>query len=241
MTFWETRSILMTTELSSVFQPILAMMVSIILIISDSSKTFAEHLVTVPSNNNNWYHRNSFIFSSFFKSFLVKFKYLSIFLLSFIFPRWFARTAKSSRRQVLSFLLLKTRSTFLLKIWWSVCISKYQRILRVSFSRTNSSLCIYHVLLWSDLNLLRDSQWIAFPPVHLDCRFWKNKWKIKTLMTPRIIRINLPHPETHFRTLFLFHSHSYATPEQTLIMSVIQYKILCLVTKKELFIFRCRF
>ena len=38
-----------------------------------------------------------------------------------------------------------------------------QRILYIWFSRTNSGLCIYHLSLWSNFNLLHNSQWITFP------------------------------------------------------------------------------
>ena len=41
--------------------------------------------------------------------------------------------------------------------------SKSQRILCVSFSRANSDLCLYHLVVWSNFNFLHSSQWIAFP------------------------------------------------------------------------------
>ena len=56
-----------------------------------------------------------------------------------------------------------TRSGRLVEIRWSICISKSQRILGVSSSRTDSGLCIYYLLIWSNLNFLHNSQWIAFP------------------------------------------------------------------------------
>ena len=48
-------------------------------------------------------------------------------------------------------------------IRWSVYISKAQRILCVSFSRTDSDFCIYHLVVWSNTNFLHNSQWITFP------------------------------------------------------------------------------
>ena len=48
-----------------------------------------------------------------------------------------------------SFLLIVTRSGRLVEIRWSVFISKSQRSLCVSFSRTDSGLGIYHLLIWS--------------------------------------------------------------------------------------------
>ena len=44
---------------------------------------------------------------------------------------------------------------------WSVCISKCQRSLCVSFSRRESGLCIYHLYVWSNFNFLHNSQWIT--------------------------------------------------------------------------------
>ena len=59
------------------------------------------------------------------------------------------------------FLLIITRSSCLGEIWWSVCISKSQSNLCVSFPRTDSWFCIYHFFVWSDF--LHDSQWITLP------------------------------------------------------------------------------
>ena len=53
------------------------------------------------------------------------------------------------------------RSGRLGEIWWSVWISKSQRSLCVSFSRTAAGLCIYHLFVWSNLNFLHISQWIT--------------------------------------------------------------------------------
>ena len=41
----------------------------------------------------------------------------------------------------------------------SVCISKSQRSLCTSFSRTDSRLCIYHLFIWSNFNFSLNSQW----------------------------------------------------------------------------------
>ena len=59
------------------------------------------------------------------------------------------------------FLLLNIRSGLLAGIMWSVWISKSQRILNVSFSRTDSSLCVYHLVDWLNFNFLHKSQWIT--------------------------------------------------------------------------------
>ncbi len=54
-------------------------------------------------------------------------------------------------------------SSLLTEIRWSVCMSKSHRSLCVSFSRTDADLCMYHLLIWSNLNFLHISQWIALP------------------------------------------------------------------------------
>ena len=62
-----------------------------------------------------------------------------------------------------SFFFTITRSGCLAEIRWSVCISKSQRSLCVSFSRMDSVLWIYHLFVWSNLNFLHNSQWITLP------------------------------------------------------------------------------
>ena len=64
---------------------------------------------------------------------LARFKYLAIFLHSFIFTLWSAVTAKSTKWQVLYFLLINTRFDFSAGIWKSICISKSLRILQDRF------------------------------------------------------------------------------------------------------------
>ena len=63
-----------------------------------------------------------------------------------------------------SFLFFFLFFSFWLKVglaWfrWSICITKSQRLLSVSFSRTDSRLCMYHLSAWSNLNFLHNSQW----------------------------------------------------------------------------------
>ena len=62
-----------------------------------------------------------------------------------------------------SFFFIITCSGRLAEIRWSVVISKSQRSLYVSFSRTDSGLCIYHLLVWSNFNFLHNSKWITLP------------------------------------------------------------------------------
>ena len=60
------------------------------------------------------------------------------------------------------FLLIIIRSGLLGEIRWSVCISKFQRGLCVSFCRTDSWLCIYHLFVRSNFNFLQNSQLITW-------------------------------------------------------------------------------
>ena len=92
----------------------------------------------------------------FFSS-LARSTYLYLFLLSFSFTLWSAKTTKTSVWRVLFFLLTITRSDRLAAITSSVCSSKSQRSLCASFSRTDSGLCIYHLFVWFDLNFLHNS------------------------------------------------------------------------------------
>ena len=69
----------------------------------------------------------------------------------------------------LLFFFLINKFGLLVGIGRSVCISKSQKILCISFSWIYSDLCIYHLLVWSNLNLLHNFQWITSPtpPCHL--------------------------------------------------------------------------
>ena len=60
-------------------------------------------------------------------------------------------------------LLIIIKSGLLARIRWSVCMLKSNRSLCVAFSRTGAGLCIYHLLVWSNLNFLHISQWITLP------------------------------------------------------------------------------
>ena len=91
-------------------------------------------------------------------------RYLSFFPHFFRFILWSAGTAKSTLLQILFFFLLIIIRAFLLaRISWSVYMLKCHRSLRVSFSRTGAGLCIYHLLVWPNLNFLHISQWIPLP------------------------------------------------------------------------------
>ena len=136
-------------------------MVSTRSLIFISSRSYTNPLVTVPSAPITISITITFMFQSFFSS-LARSRYLSLFLFSFTFTLWSAGTAEFTIRRVHFFFggVTISRSGRLAKIRWSVCISKFQRILCVSFSRTDSELCIYHLFVWSNLNFLHNSLWI---------------------------------------------------------------------------------
>ena len=136
-------------------------MVSTRLSTSKSSSLFNNLLVIVPIAPitigiivTNIFH--------FFNS-LTRSRYLSFFSISFSFILWSAWTAKSTILKILFFLLIIIRSGLLAEIRSSVCTSKFQRSLCVSFSRTAAGLCLYHLFVWSNLNFLHISQWITWP------------------------------------------------------------------------------
>ena len=103
------------------------------------------------------------MFHGFFDS-QARSRYLFLSSHSFNFSRRSARTAEFTILPVLLFLLIiLIRSGCLAEIWRYVCISKSQRSLCVSFSRTDSGLCTYHLFIWSNFNFLHNSQWITLP------------------------------------------------------------------------------
>ena len=144
------------------FNNVVIQMVSIHPLIFNSSNPLSKPLKTVPSTPVPSAITVTFMFHNFFSS-LAKSKYLSLFSLSLFFTLWSAWTAKSTIQQVLFFLLISTRSGLLVGIRWSVCFSKFQRLLWISFSWTDSGLCLYHFVVWTNFNFLHNSQWITFP------------------------------------------------------------------------------
>ena len=129
---------------------------------SKSSSPFCDPLVTVPNAPITIGIIVTCMFHSFFNS-LERSRYLSFFSHSFSFILWSAGTAKSTILQVLFFILIIIRSGLLAGIRWSVCMLKFHGSLCVAFSRTGAGLCIYHLLVWSNLNFLHISQWITLP------------------------------------------------------------------------------
>ena len=146
----------------AVFNNAFIWMVSTCLLTSKSSRPFNNPSVTVPKAPITIGTTNIFMFHSFFNS-LARSRYLSFFTHSVSFILWSAGTAFCNFASSLFFLLIIIRSGLLAGIRWSVYMSKSHRGLCVSFSRTDAKLCIYHLLVWSNLNFLHISLWITMP------------------------------------------------------------------------------
>ena len=116
---------------------------------SKSSSPFNKPLVTVPKAPITIGIIVTFMFHSFFNS-LARWRYVSFFSHSLSFILCSAGTAKSTILKILFFVVIIIRSGYLAEIRWSVCMSKSQRSLWMSFSRTVAGLCIYHlfVFIW---------------------------------------------------------------------------------------------
>ena len=69
-------------------------------------------------------------------------------LFSFIFRLVVHRNRNIHKMANFFFLLINTRSGLLAWLRWCVCISKSHRILWVFITRTDSGLCIYHLVEW---------------------------------------------------------------------------------------------
>ena len=130
---------------------------------SKSSSPFSNPLVTVLNAPITIGIIVTYMFHSLFNS-LARSRYLSHSSHSFSFILWSAGTSKSTILQVFFFfLLIIIKSGLLAGIKWSVCMLKSHRCLCVTFSRTGAGLCIYHLLVWSNLSFLHISQWINLP------------------------------------------------------------------------------
>ena len=136
-------------------------MVSTHPLISKSFSPSTNPLVTVPSIPITIAIIVTFMFHSFYSS-LARSRYLSLFLHYFSFTLWSAGTAKTIIRQVLFFR------------WLSIGLVVWPRLgdpfvyqnpteFCVSFSRTDSGLCIHHLSVYSNLDFLHNLQRIAFP------------------------------------------------------------------------------
>ena len=126
-------------------------MVSTCPLLFKSSNPFTNPLGIVPSAPTTIVITVTFMLHSFFSS-LARSSYSSLFS-PLNFTQWSVGTAESTIQHVLLFLLTIIRSGYLAEIMWSVYISKFQRTLFFSFSRTDSKLCIYHLFVCSNFNL----------------------------------------------------------------------------------------
>ena len=135
----------------------LVWMVSTRPLIYKSSSHYTNPLVTSKTTNHNWYH-NHFHVPQFFQ-FSRKVQVLIFFSLSFSFTPWSAGQQNPLFRKFSFFLFFSflffffffviiTRSGRLTEIRCSIGISKSQRSLCVSFSKTDSGFCIYHLFVW---------------------------------------------------------------------------------------------
>ena len=118
-------------------------MVSACLRISNSSSPLLKPLGMIQSTPIIIGINVTFMFHCVFGS-LAMSKYFSLFWISLIFHLWSTGTATFTIRQLLFFLLIICTFGRQTGIRWSVCIWKFKRILCVSFSGTDSGLCIYY-------------------------------------------------------------------------------------------------
>ena len=92
---------------------------------------------------------------------------MEVLISIFTFFQFYSEVCRDSKvdnfADFLLFLLIIIGSGLLAEIRWSVYISKSHRSLCVSFSRTGTGLCIYHLLAWSNLNFWHISRWITLP------------------------------------------------------------------------------
>ena len=113
------------------------------------------------STDYNWYKRH-FHVPQFFK-FPSK---VEVFILLFTFFQFYFVVNRDSKDHSFAsspFLLIIISSSRLAEIKGSVCMSKPQKNLYVSFSRTGTRLCIYHWFVWTNFNFLHNFQWMTMP------------------------------------------------------------------------------
>ena len=112
--------------------------------ISKSSSPFTKILGIVPSAPTTIGTTVTVMVHSFFST-SARSRYLSLFSLSFLFTLGSVGTGKSTIREVLLFFLT------IIKVWSTLgdpFVSQNPReIYAVSFSKTDSSLCIYHLFV----------------------------------------------------------------------------------------------
>ena len=163
---WVTASLLKSPGLFSVFW-LFSIMLSfgwspLVRQLPSPPVPFSNPLVTVPNAPITIGIIVTFMFHSFSIPLQGRGTYPSFHILLVLFCGQLGQHSPQSFK--FSFLLLIiTRSGLLAEIWWSVCMSKSQRSLCGSFSRTGAGLCIYYLFVWSNSNFLHISQWITLP------------------------------------------------------------------------------
>ena len=149
---WKTASLLKSQGLFSVFWPISIifqfLMVSTRPLISKSSSPGTNSLVTYQEHNYNSYLRRPHV-PHFFFQFSSK-THVFILLFAFFSRLHISQPGQQNPQFGKSFLLLLiiNWSGRLAEITWSVCMSKSQRSLSVSFSWTDFWLSMYHFSVW---------------------------------------------------------------------------------------------
>ena len=151
------------------FNSIVVSMILILLLISNCSWLLSRPLGTTPKAPTIIDITIAFMFHSFFSS-LVRFKYFSRFSFSSLYT--LVSWNSTIHKMISSFLFVNTRFSLLARILLSVCISECQRILCISFYRTDSGLCIYHMSAWLKFSPLHNSQWIVF--LTQSCLLWNS-------------------------------------------------------------------
>ena len=145
-------SLLRSPELLSILAVLncaVVWMISILLLVSSSPSLFSRPLRTIPRTPTTISITITFHVPQLFQPSgkIQVFVYIFTFFCCKSVVHW-----NSTSLQVL-FLFINTRCGFLDRIEWSICIFKSQIILWVSFSWTDSGLCI----AWSNFNLLPNS------------------------------------------------------------------------------------
>ena len=142
-------------------------MASILPLISNSNRLFSKPFRTATNAPTKISISITFMFLQFsgqLQEFVYLFGFFSFFYFHSVF-RWNNQIYKMTGSFFFFFfLLINFRSCLLTGIWLFVRISKPQIILCDSFACAVFDLYIYHLVIWSNSNLLHNSKWISFPP-----------------------------------------------------------------------------
>ena len=122
-------------------------------LISKSSSLFKQSFGDcIKSTNHHWYNCYFHVPQFFgFPSNVLVLILLFTFFQFYSVVSWDSKVLQFFKFSFFSLLII-IRSSLLAEIRWSVCISKSQRSLCVSFSRTGAGLSIYHLFVWWNLN-----------------------------------------------------------------------------------------